>query len=186
MSAETLERAFASTHKVLANVSADHLDQPTPCTNWKVRDLINHIVGGTYFFAVGAETGEAPMEPNPPDFSEGDFVGTFAEGSARAVQGFQQAAPDKPVKLPWGEMPAGAFSLLASTDTFTHAWDLARATGQDTDLDAELAEQLLGGARQMVPDAFRSEDGAVFKPATEAPEDASAADRLAAFMGRDV
>ena len=73
---------------------------------------------------------------------------------------------------------------LATTDTFTHGWDLAKATGQSTDLDPALAEELLQAAQLLVPDQFRGDEPMPFAPPVEPPAGATAADRLAAFMGR--
>ncbi len=87
--------------------------------------------------------------------------------------------------LPFGDLPGGAFVYIACGDTFTHGWDLARATGQSTDLDPKTAAQLLEIVSPMLPDAFRGEDGqAPFGPRQEAPDRATEADKLAAFMGR--
>jgi uncharacterized protein (TIGR03086 family) len=83
-------------------------------------------------------------------------------------------------------MPATALLGLATTDTFTHAWDLAKATGQDTDLAPEMAAQLLAASREAIQPAFRSEEGTIFGFEQEAPEGASNADQLAAFLGRTV
>ena len=72
-------------------------------------------------------------------------------------------------------------------EQFTHGWDLARATGQPTDLDPGLAAGLLSQARLAIPDAYRGPDGqALFGPAREAPAGAGPADQLAAFLGRAV
>ena len=60
MGADMLAQAFASTAGVLAEVDAQQLDGATPCASWQVRELINHLVGGTIYFAVTAETGVAP------------------------------------------------------------------------------------------------------------------------------
>jgi uncharacterized protein (TIGR03086 family) len=66
-----------------------------------------------------------------------------------------------------------------------HGWDLAHATGQSTDIDPELAGQLLEAARLFVQPAFRGEDGkAPFGPEQQAPPNARPADQLAAFLGR--
>jgi uncharacterized protein (TIGR03086 family) len=93
---------------------------------------------------------------------------------------------EKTLTLPFGQMPGSAFVGLATTDTFAHGWDLAKATGQNTDLAPELAGQLLVGARQAIQPAFRSEDGAVFGLEQTAPAGACNADQLAAFLGRTV
>jgi uncharacterized protein (TIGR03086 family) len=188
MSTETLERAFACTRNVLSNVKADQLDDPTPCASWTVRRLINHIVGGSHWFAISTSQGASPAEDTTEDtdYAAGDFVGSFDEGVKASIAAFGgEGALDKTLTLPWGPMPASAFMALATTDTFTHGWDLARATGQDVDLDPVLAEQLLAGAQAMIPDQFRGDDGvAPFGPQVAVDGSAPAATRLAAFLGR--
>ena len=184
MTTEVLEQAIATTRGVLANVSRDQLDDATPCASWKVRDLINHIVGGQYFFAGGVR-GELPS--GDTDWAAGDFLADFDTGARQCVDAFNSdGAMDKMLTLPFGQMPGSAFIGLASTDTFTHGWDLARATGQDTDLAPQLATGLLAGARMAIPPELRSADGAVFGLEQTAPADASNADQLAAFLGRHV
>jgi uncharacterized protein (TIGR03086 family) len=185
MATELLEQAIATTRGVLVNVSKDQLGDDTPCAQWKVSDLVNHIVGGQYFFESGALG--APPAGGDTDFSAGDFVAAFDEGAQRCVAAFStDGVMDKMLTLPFGQMPGSAFVGLATTDTFAHGWDLAKATGQDTDLAPELAAQLLVGARQAIQPAFRSEDGAVFGLEQTAPDGACSADQLAAFLGRTV
>ena len=60
MGADMLAQAFASTAGVLAGVEAQQLDGATPCASWRVRELVNHVVGGATYFAITAETGVAP------------------------------------------------------------------------------------------------------------------------------
>ena len=71
---------------------------------------------------------------------------------------------------------------LYTTDVFMHAWDLARATGQDDRLDAEHAAELLVGMEPI--DAMLRASGQ-YGPRVEPPPDADATDRLMAFVGRD-
>jgi uncharacterized protein (TIGR03086 family) len=189
MSVELLERAIASTERVLAKVSSEALDQATPCASWKVRDLVNHIVGSTYWFAATVETGVAPASEDDvggPDVTGGDIMAAFADGSKRAIAAFSApGAMDKLLKLPFGEMPGAAFVMMAANDQFQHGWDLAKATGQATDLDPDLASDFLGFVRAAIPDAFRGPDGkAPFGPVVSVPESASPANQLAGFLGR--
>lgn len=184
MSTQSLEQAIAATREVLAGVKTDQLDDPTPCSSWKARDLINHIVGGHRFFGA-ALRGEQP--DGEVDDASGDFVAAFDDVAAQTVAGFSvDGALDKSYTLPFGEMPGSAFMGLATTDTFVHAWDLAKATGQATDLDPPLAAALLEQAEASIPDAFRGPEGAPFGPQQDAPSGATDADRLAAFLGRIV
>jgi uncharacterized protein (TIGR03086 family) len=190
MSTEGLERAQAVTRTILANVKPDQLDDDTPCQSWKVRNLITHIVGGNYWFAESMNAGASPENDTTEDtdFAAGDFLASYDEATKLAAAAFgAPGALEKTVKLPFGEFPGSAFMGLATSDVFVHGWDLAKATGQDTNLDPELANQLLEGARASIPDQFRGPDGvAPFGPKVEAPANASAASQLAAFLGRSV
>jgi uncharacterized protein (TIGR03086 family) len=185
MSADDLATAIETARAVLAGTSADDLDRQTPCASWKVSDLINHIVGGQAFFAA-ALRGERPSG-DAPDFSAGDFHAAFNQAADACLAGFRaEGVMGQTFELPFGSMPGAAFVGLATTDLFTHAWDLAKATGQSTDLAPELATALLESSRANISDSFRGPDGAPFGPAKEAPSGASAADQLAAFLGRTV
>ncbi len=186
MGADMLAQAFASTAGVLAEVDAQQLDGATPCASWQVREVINHLVGGTIYFAETAENGVAPTGGEVTDFSAGDFVTEFNKGAARAVKAFEaDGAMDKTMRLPFAELPGGVFVNIATIDTFTHGWDLAKATGQSTDLDPELATQLLAFAQGFLSDALRGPDGtAPFGAPVATPPGASPADELAAFLGR--
>lgn len=185
MSIAPLQAAIAATREVVAKVGKDQLDLPTPCASWKVSDLVNHLIGAQHFFAANMN-GEAPAAAG--DFTGGDLVAAYDEATAACVAAFSaDGAMGRMVKLPFGDMPGAAWAGLAATDTFTHGWDLAKATGQSTDLAPELAAGLLAAARQNIQPAFRGEDGkAPFTAELEAPEGATNADKLAAFLGRQV
>ena len=188
MTTENLQKAFDSTRKVLENVKPDQMDDDTPCASWKVKDVLNHIVTGSQWFGDSMNAGESADFENAPDYSSMDYMKIFNDGAKKSVEAFgKDGAQEKMVKLPFGEFPGAAFMGLATTDTFVHGWDLAKATSQDANLDPDLAKQLLEGAKATIPDAFRGEDTKMpFGPECEAPPDAPYADQLAAFLGRKV
>ena len=188
MDQKDLERAFASTGAVLAGVTPAQLDESTPCVSWTVRELVNHIVGGTTYFTALAETGQPPEEGEAPDVAGADDrVAVFNKGAAQAVEAFSaDGAMDRVMHLPFGDLPGGVFVNIAAIDTFTHGWDLAKATGQPTDLDPALATEMLGVAQTFLPDEMRGPEPAPFGPRVEPPAGASPADQLAAFLGRQV
>lgn len=185
MSTQPLEQAISVARSVLTAVGDDQLTSATPCASWNVAELINHMVGGQAFFAA-CVNGEMPSG-DAPDFASGDFRASFDEASAACLAAFRaEGALAKTVRAPFGEMPAGAFMGLAITDTFQHAWDLAKATGQDTNLAPELATALVSQAKANIQDNFRGPEGAPFGAEQTADTDASPADQLAAFLGRSV
>jgi uncharacterized protein (TIGR03086 family) len=185
-----LARAFGMTRGILARATPDRYGDPTPCASWDVRALCNHIVEGANWFGLCVEAGAAP-DPDPTkdvDYAAGDLMASFDEGVARSLAAFgAPGAQEKIVALPFGELPGAVFMGIATNDVFLHGWDLARATGQPDDLDPEMAEELLAQLRGALPDELRGPEGqAPFGPERDAPASATAAERLAAFLGRSV
>jgi uncharacterized protein (TIGR03086 family) len=182
---ERLKRAFASTRSVLASVRPDQLDGATPCRSWDVRALIDHFVGSARWAAAAISTGD---EATDDDHADDDFLVRYDASIAVALTVFAvDGALDKTVRLPFGEFTSVGLLNLAATDQFTHGWDLARSIGRHTDLDPELADELLTQARGTILDSYRGPDGAaLFGPIVEAPSGACPADRLAAFLGRSM
>lgn len=184
MGGDALQKAFASTRAVLTTIGPDALAGPTPCRSWTVAELINHTIAAPRYGACALLGQEAPADDI--DFAAGDFVAAYDESITRTLEAF--AAPgalERSVQLPIAEVPGAFLRQMIVTDQFTHGWDLARATGQPTDLDPELATLLLEQAA--IPDQFRGADGAApFGPVLPAPDGASAADKLAAHLGRQL
>lgn len=187
MNADNLERAFIASRPVIAGTRPDQWASPTPCESWDVRALVNHMVGGTYVFADAVNTGRHP-EREETDHTAGDVLAAYDEGAARTLAAFRAPGVDeKMIEMPFGSVPGSVLITIFTTDAFAHAWDLARATGQDSNLDAELAREILAGARTYLLPQFRGPDGqAPFGPEQSAPDAASPADVLAAFLGRSV
>jgi uncharacterized protein (TIGR03086 family) len=182
MSTEHLSRAFLSTRSVLEVVEPHQLGAPPPCLSWDVRGLIDHFVGSALWGAAAIAGDDVAEE----DFVAGDFRARYDESMHAALAAFGSAsALETTVLLPFGEVTGADLMGIVTGDQFTHGWDLARAIGQPTDLDPELAEALLVMARGKIRQESRGPDGvAPFGPVVTPPAGASPADRLAAFLGR--
>ena len=161
---EALKRSFESTRAILAQVRPGDLDAATPCASWDVSALVNHFVGTARWWA-GIVTGAGAG--GEVDYAAGNFVSAYEESIAIATSAFAtEGVLAETFLTDLGEFTGAALLGLAATEQFTHGWDLARAIGHHTDLDAELAGELLMGARLAVSDAFRGPDGvALFGPA---------------------
>ena len=86
---------------------------------------------------------------------------------------------------PIGQIPGQIYIGLRTTDVLTHAWDLAAATGQSTDLDPELATEQLAAVRGFVGPQFRG-PGQFFAEEQPCSPERAPADHLATFLGRKV
>jgi len=183
-----MQRVVDNTTAVIDKTSKDQLSNPTLCSEWTVRDLINHMVGGATMFAVSVEQGSVP-DDLLGRLMGGDNVGddpqaAWATASERAMKAFSlPGAMDKIVKLPFGEMPTGVALNIAIFDVATHACDLARATGQHVTDDEMLAGALAMG-QQMIGPELRAPG--IFGDEQAADAKASSEDKLLAFAGRKV
>ncbi len=184
MSIETVAETQRVARGVLGAVSEDELSSATPCTEWDVEKVIDHLVGSQRWFLQAISTPEA--DGGTSEASAGDYRKAYDEAAssvlgALSVDGFAS----REVELPFGTFSGAQFMDFVSLETLAHTWDVAKATGQDTDLAPEAAEHLLGVAQAMLGTEGRSESGN-FGPVQPCPTDAPAADRLAAFLGRRV
>lgn len=179
----TFNAACNEAKQVLAKVGPDQWTLASPCSEWDVRGVANHMTGGALMVAA-ALTGQ-PMA-HVDDYVGDDPLGAFSAAADAAVAAFNAdpAVLGRMIKLPFGEMPGGAVAGIFTNDEFAHAWDVAKATGQNTDLNPALAEGCLAAAKQFIGPDFRK--AGLFLEEQAAPDGASAADRLAAFMGRSV
>lgn len=172
-------RAQETFQATLANVGADQWGLTTPCEGWTVTDLVDHIIGGNAW--VQGLAGRAPVEVPETDKA---VALVLSAGGAQDVFAAEDGLT-RMFELPFGTMPGAAFIGLRTNDVFTHAWDLAKATGQSTDMDRELATEGLKASRMRIQPQMRGE-GRPFGPEQPCPEGASPADQLAAFLGRVV
>ena len=182
------ERAVASTAEIVKATPADKLDAPTPCTEWDVRALVNHVIG-TLWLAEGLFSDQPPRYPMAPgglpptDLAGDDPAAAYAEASAAAIAA--AAAGDALTRVhvtPMGEMPGPGLAGFTTLDILVHGWDLAKATGQPADLDGRLAAHVLGFAAQAL--ATPGSRAGRIGPAVPAAADAPVTSRLAAFLGR--
>jgi uncharacterized protein (TIGR03086 family) len=176
------DRAVAVADSAIAGVRPDQWSAPTPCTEWDLRQLLNHLVGGTKAF-LSMQTGGAPVD-RAADHVGDDPLGSFRAAVAELRAAFaEDGALEKTVASPFGEAPGLVLVNMRVNEMMIHSWDVAKASGQSTDLDPELAAQCLDDLRRLRAAGRGAE---VFAEAQEAPPGATAADQLAAVAGRTV
>lgn len=172
---------------VVSGIDVDQLQLPTPCPDYDVAALIDHLVGAGQR-AVELGRGLAPTGAEFPHVAVADAP----ELLRRAAKDAQAAWADDArltatTTMPWGETYTGATLIdMYLAELATHTWDLATATHQLDRLDAELAVVALESARSMLKPEYRNQlaAGSPFGTELPAPDDASPWERLAAFMGR--
>jgi len=162
---------------VVAGISPEQLDNPTPCADFTVRGVLEHMISGATAFAA-AYRGQAPTDPDLSDplGSFGDVLGDLV--AAITAPG----ALDQQVQAPFGEVPGETFARFIVLDGIVHGWDMATATGQAYDPPEELVKAVDAFAHQAI-DPLR-DGGQTFADAVEPSADASPIERLANYTGR--
>jgi uncharacterized protein (TIGR03086 family) len=153
--------------------AAQNLDAPTPCDDWDVRALLNHMIQTQEYFAGAAQGKDVSLTPDPPSLIGDDPVAAFERARGDVLDVFSR---------PGVVEKTGPSLGIAFSDALLHGWDTAVATQQDTTMPDGLAE----AAYEMIYGRFTDEQRkGVFKPAIETPADASPQQKLLAYTGRD-
>jgi uncharacterized protein (TIGR03086 family) len=128
---------MAQTESIVAAVSPGQLTLPTPCTEFDVRELFSHMVGGLNRIAIMGEGGDAlAVQPRADGVPDDGWLAAYRTASSRVRAAWaDDATLDTVVEAPWGKVP-GRIALSGYVqEILTHGWDLAQATGQPTELD---------------------------------------------------
>lgn len=181
-----LERALDQVAATMAGTKPDQAGLRTPCRSWTVQQLVEHLIGDLGNFAARVR-GEKPQWGQAPPPVEGPWVDAFATARAGLEDAWDRADLDALVPTMSGEAPLVSQADQQVAELGVHAWDLARATGQDIDLDADVAAYGLQWATRNLAAQFRGteEEGKAFGPEVPVPADAPVYERLAGWFGRD-
>jgi uncharacterized protein (TIGR03086 family) len=162
---------------VVAKIEPDQLDRPTPCTEFTVRGVLEHMIGGATAFAA-AFRGDAGAAVPTGDPLAG--FGPALTGLAEAVG--SPGALDRTIAAPFGEVPGRAFAGFVVLDGLVHGWDLATATGQAYEPPEALVAAVDAFAHEAITPSMR--ELGMFARATEPSAGATPIERLVAFTGR--
>lgn len=165
-------------------VAADQWGNDTPCEEWDVHALVNHVVAETFWVAPLFE-GRTIAEVG--DRFDGDVLGddpvaAWDEAIAGALDAISQpGALKRTVHLSFGDVDGQEYMDQMLLDLVVHGWDLAVGIGADATIEPTLAETVLAW---FIPNAEAWRKAGALGPAVEVPPDADAATRLIGLSGR--
>ncbi|MFJ1701999.1 TIGR03086 family metal-binding protein [Kitasatospora sp. NPDC088346] len=180
-------RALDQLAKVVAQVTPEQLDRPTPCTEFDLRTLLGHTVGGIHRIAYVGEGGRSlDVAATVGEVGDAEWAEALDRARARAAAAWaDDAVLDRLSWVPWGQLP-GRFALGGYVmEAVTHTWDIAQVVDPSAALDEELALGALGVAEQVLPAEPRGGE-LPFGPVQPVPADADPYTRLAGWLGRRV
>jgi uncharacterized protein (TIGR03086 family) len=167
--------AWPACRAVLLRLTEDDLSRPTPCTEYTVGDVGQHVVRSMMLLAsVAGEQIDSP--------AAGTLEEVVAATAEAALAAWRRRGLDGSVAVGRSVMPAGLAVEIIPLELLVHGWDIAQATGHRIDASPEVATYLLDRARDLITEDKRGRSFAARVPAR--PE-ATALQRLIAFTGRE-
>jgi uncharacterized protein (TIGR03086 family) len=179
---DLLDEGYAWTGKRIVAVRPSDLSAPTPCAEWNLRQVLDHLLGALALHLDAAHG--LPVDPSRvgagTDWSGAEPVAAFAAVAARGARTWREPGVlDGTWTLPMGPVPGSILAMLHLTEVVVHGWDVGRATGENVVIPAELAEPALEFSRGFATEAHRATAFAAEVSAGDTP-----GDRLVAFLGR--
>jgi len=169
------EATLAVCQNVLRAISEDDLDRATPCSEFTVGQLADHLIGSVVGLGGMAGADVAVAE-------SGTVESRVAFAAQQALEAWHQRGLEGSVKLGDHQMPAALAANILSVEFLVHAWDFAVATGQPVIVSDEVTGYVLELAEQVISPQQR--DGGSFAEAVQVGPDAQVLERLIAFSGR--
>jgi uncharacterized protein (TIGR03086 family) len=169
------ERAAGAAAAMVARAQPEQRHAATPCREWDVGALVEHMAGGTVYLetALGDEPGAPATDP-------GAYRAAVDRCAARLrEQGVLERRCLSPAGFEWSIEDAAAGTAM---DQLVHTWDLAVAIGADRRLDPELVDACVAMFLPHMPAIGR--EAGIVGPEVPMPHDASPQDRLLGAMGR--
>jgi uncharacterized protein (TIGR03086 family) len=173
-----LRSAYGRLRALAAATTPHDLSRPTPCADWDVRALLDHVVAGQGGLV-------AVLRGDAPDWSDGDRLGDDPAGAVDAALEAALAAFSAPgaVEATSEKLPGMRIVDFAAADAVVHGWDLATAVGRTLDLPDDVVrvvhDRWSGGA------AETGRQYGAFGPEVPVQEDRPLLDRLVGALGRD-
>jgi uncharacterized protein (TIGR03086 family) len=170
------EAALAVAQRVLRGLKDLDMDARTPCEDFTVDGLLDHLYGSI------ASIGKALGVTAPPRPTASPEV-RIAEAAQITLEAFRARGLEGSLDMGFAELPATLVANILNLELLVHAWDFATATGQELAVSRVLSDYVLGLARNTISPQMR---GASFAEETLVDESAASMERLIAFTGREI
>lgn len=162
--------------RVLRTLTPEDRERPTPCEDFTAHELVEHLAGSLK--SIGAALGA-----DLTDSTDATPEVRIAELAQPTLEAFARRGVDGTVDMGFAELPARTVASIVNLELLVHAWDFAKATGQELAVSDVVTDYVEGLARATISEQVRS--GGSFAPAQPVAETAGSLERLIAFTGRN-
>lgn len=171
------DATLAIVQRVLAQVSGADAQTQTPCADFNVAQLLDHLAGSIASIAKALDADVADDAGKSPEVRIADLA-------QPTLQTFYHRGLEGTIDMGFAELPAPMVASILNLEFLVHAWDFSKTLGVELSVEDELTDYVEVLAQNTISDQVRA--GGSFAPAQEVNETASSLDRLVAFTGRAV
>ena len=174
---------------IVDGLGAEHLDNPTPCANFTVQGILDHMMGGASAFVpafLGEAAGDGATAASTADTPAGQVPAAEFRAAMTSLLDSVNApgAMDRMIDAPFGRVPGSVFARFVAFDGLVHGWDLSLATDRAYEPPADVVADVSAFAHEALGPDMR--DGDTFAAEATAPAGAGDLVQLVAFSGRTV
>jgi len=184
MTTAALTAITDETARLVANVQAEQHRQATPCPEYDVHVLLNHLIGTNRYFAEMITNKKADPALLRPDVAAEAAAGAYADSAAAIIDAWSDPTSlDGDYTMVFGTVPARLAFALSHSENLVHGWDLSRGTHQKATYDESAVDTTFRMFHGRIPDDRRG-PGRPYQAEIPMSEDAPTLDRLLAYLGR--
>ena len=177
------KNAIDKTSGIVPCVSNDKFNLSTPCSDWDLKQLLNHLVNELLWVPelLDGKTIEEVGSKLDGDLVGSDFAEAWESATKAAIKAVEACDLQMIVHLSYGDMPAEHYVKEMASDVLIHGWDVAQSVQCSMIMGDDLAEQAY---RQLEPHIQDYRDGGFVGPEIDVPTDADMQTKLLAIVGR--
>jgi uncharacterized protein (TIGR03086 family) len=190
MSIVDLEPAAQRIADLVAGVADDQLSAPTPCPEYTLGDLLEHVGGLALAFTAAATKTHGEMTSQAPAGDASRLPANWrtkipADLLAMAAAWRDPAAWSGMTRAGGVDLPGEIGGLVALDEITIHGWDVAVSSGQPYAADQSTLQAVQGFLASFSIPGAEDQRGEIFGPVVEVPDDAPLQDRVIGLAGRD-
>jgi len=180
---ELFEKALQQATRCIRAIKADQLGNSTPCTDWSLKELLNHMVYELLWMPeiIAGKTINEVGDRYEGDVTGHDYLAAWERAAEAALDAVRPADLGATAHVSYGDIPLGLYITEAGSDMFIHGWDVGQAIQCTVLLDNSVAQALYSHWLPKVEDLAKSgQFGSTLKVA----DDATIQTKLLGLLGR--
>jgi uncharacterized protein (TIGR03086 family) len=152
---DLLETVLRTTHRIVDGLGPDDLVRPTPCEEFDVRRLLEHVIGWQLVSGACAVDLEPPLADGSPTYRASPDLADDLQGASSDLLANLRKRSEETITLPYrGVTSVDVMHAEQVAEAVIHTWDLAAAVGASLELDDDVVSAAHDGLSLLLGESF--------------------------------